>query len=155
MLLIVVSSAVVLAVLLALGLAIGQLKRQVHELSAQLAELSSRAHMDGDASAADAPLPAARGVPREDAAAPEPVPVITEIPGGRADDVDLTRTRVASVTLARPLIKVAALSHGVRRALGGEQRMRVRYTMRQELRRQRKMRRRRRASQAPSPGWRP
>lgn len=82
------------------------------------------------------------------------VPVITAI-SDPLDDVDLRTRRVASVTLARPLIKVAALSYGVRRALDDEHRLRVRLTMRRELKRQRKMRRRRRAGQAPSQGWTP
>jgi hypothetical protein len=74
--------------------------------------------------------------------------VITAMP--EADDADLTARRVVSVTLARPLIKVAALSYGIRRALDDENRFKVRYAMRRELRRQRKMRRRRRAGRAPS-----
>ena len=84
----------------------------------------------------------------------EDVPVITAL-ADEVDDVDLTTRRVASVTLARPLIKIAALSFGVRRALDDESRMRVRLTMRRELKRQRKMRRRRRAGRAPSQGWVP
>jgi len=84
----------------------------------------------------------------------EEVPVITAL-ADQVDDVDLTTRRVASVTLARPLIKMAALSYGVRRALDDEHRMRVRLTMRRELKRQRKMRRRRRAGRAPSQGWVP
>jgi hypothetical protein len=81
------------------------------------------------------------------------VPVITALPT-RIDEPDLTVSRVASITVARPLIKVAALSYGLRRALGDERRFRIRYAMRVELRRQRKMRRRRRAGGAPSTGWR-
>jgi hypothetical protein len=81
------------------------------------------------------------------------VPVITGISDG--DDVDLGATRVASVTLARPLIKATAFSHGVRHALHEEQRMRISYAMRKELRRQRKMRRRRRAQRSRSEGWVP
>jgi hypothetical protein len=93
--------------------------------------------------------------PVVDEAAPvEDVPVITAL-ADQVDDVDLTTRRVASVTLARPLIKVAALTYGVRRALDDEHRLRVRLTMRRELKRQRKMRRRRRAGRAPSQGWVP
>ena len=82
----------------------------------------------------------------------EPVPVITRLPDD--DDLDITARRVASVTLARPLIKIASISYGLRRALDDERRFKVRYAMRQEFRRQRKMRRRRRAGPAPSIGWR-
>jgi hypothetical protein len=72
------------------------------------------------------------------------------IDGGEAD---LSTARIASVTLGGPLIKVAAFSHGVRHALDEEQRMRISYAVRKELRRQRKMRRRRRGDQAPSKRW--
>ncbi|MFY9916558.1 MAG: hypothetical protein WAK18_17930, partial [Nocardioidaceae bacterium] len=81
------------------------------------------------------------------------VPLITDISHRRADADDLTTARIASVTLGGPLIKVAAFSHGVRRALDEEQRMRISYAVRKELRRQRKLRRRRRSEQAPSKGW--
>jgi len=95
----------------------------------------------GDPGACDEPSPEA-----------EHVAVITRM--SDPVDVDLTTRRVASVTLARPLIKVASLSYGLRRALDDEHRFRVRWTMRQELKRQRKMRRRRNRAQAPSQGWR-
>ncbi len=81
------------------------------------------------------------------------VPLITDISQRRADAGDLTTARIASVTLGGPLIKVAAFSHGVRRALDEEQRMRISHAVRKELRRQRKLRRRRRNEQAPSKGW--
>ena len=81
-----------------------------------------------------------------------PVPLITGI-GEPSGEDELTTARIASVTLGGPLIKVAAFSHGVRRALDEEQRMRISYAVRKELRRQRKLRRRRRADQAPSKGW--
>ena len=62
--------------------------------------------------------------------------------------------RVASVTLARPLIKVAALSYGFRRALDDEQRFRMRYAMRQELKRQTQNASTPPRRRAPSKGWR-
>jgi len=83
----------------------------------------------------------------------EDVSVITRLDGD--PDPDLTTARIASVTLGGPLIKVAALSHGVRRALREEHRMRIAYVVRKEMRRQRKMRRRGRAERAPSQRWRP
>jgi len=88
------------------------------------------------------------------ARASQEVPIITALVDP-VDEIDLTTRRVASVTLARPLIKIAAFSFGVRRALDDESRMRVRLAMRRELKRQRKMRRRRRAGRAPSQGWVP
>jgi hypothetical protein len=93
--------------------------------------------------------------------AEQDVTVITDIsarlrgvsdPASGVED-DLSTARLASVTLGGPLIKVAAFGHGVRHALDEEQRMRISYAVRKELRRQRKMRRRRRVDQAPSRGW--
>jgi hypothetical protein len=76
--------------------------------------------------------------------------VITPMPIGPPEvEPDLSVSRVASVTLAGPLIKVAAFSHGVRRALAEESRMRVAYAFRKELRRQRKVRRKRSAARPP------
>ncbi|MDQ3485019.1 MAG: hypothetical protein M3445_06365 [Actinomycetota bacterium] len=85
----------------------------------------------------------------------EDVRVITNLDDHPDPDRDLTTARIASVTLGGPLIKVAALSHGVRRALREEHRMRIAYVVRKELRRQRKVRRRGRADGAASEGWRP
>jgi hypothetical protein len=84
----------------------------------------------------------------------EPVAVITGMAAEQADDLDLSVSRVASVTLAGPLVKIAAFSHGLRRALDEESRMRISYAMRKELKRQRKLRRQR-ARHATSTGWRP
>ena len=83
----------------------------------------------------------------------EDVSVITRLDVDPGDDP--TTARIASVTLGGPLIKVAAFSHGVRRALREEHRMRIAYVMRKEMRRQRKIRRRRRSEPTPSQGWRP
>jgi hypothetical protein len=49
---------------------------------------------------------------------------------------------VLSATLGEPLVKAVAFSHGVRRALSAESRNRIRFAMRQELRRTRRRRRR-------------
>jgi hypothetical protein len=85
------------------------------------------------------------------------VPLITAMSEPSAldgvDGVELNGARVDSVTLSGPLIKAAAFTHGVRRALAEEPRMRIHYGMRKELRRQRKMRRRRRSGRGPSEGW--
>ncbi len=103
----------------------------------------------------ETPPPAADEVDEADESdeAAAAVPLITDISHQRDDADDLTTARIASVTMGRPLIKVAAFSHGVRRALDEEQRMRISYAVRKELRRQRKLRRRRRNEQAPSKGW--
>lgn len=101
--------------------------------------------------------PAATGpAADEHPTADEDVTVITDISDrlrGLDGEDDVTTARIASVTLGGPLIKVAAFSHGVRHALDEEQRMRIAYAVRKELRRQRKMRRRRRTGQAPSKRW--
>src|SRR5262245_22313012 len=91
----------------------------------------------------------------DDAGHTDHVAIITEISDrlGVAGDDELTRAKIASVTLGGPLIKVAAFSHGVRHALDEEQRMRISYAVRKELRRQRKMRRRRRTRQSLSKEW--
>jgi hypothetical protein len=49
---------------------------------------------------------------------------------------------VLSATLGEPLVKAVALAHGVRRALAPESRNRIRFAMRQEVRRSRRQRRR-------------
>ncbi|MGN6162081.1 MAG: hypothetical protein ACTHOG_10330, partial [Marmoricola sp.] len=48
---------------------------------------------------------------------------------------------VLSATVGEPLVRFAALAHGVRRALTAENRNRIRFEMRRELRRARKARR--------------
>ena len=129
---------------IALAFVVGRLSAQVRQLTGELSALAI-----GPAS----PVVASEHKGREDEARDVSVPVITRLPDGD-DDLDVTARRVASVTLARPLIKVASISYGLRRALDDEHRFKVRYAMRQEFRRQRKMRRRRRAGRAPSMGWR-
>jgi hypothetical protein len=49
---------------------------------------------------------------------------------------------VLSATLGEPLVRALALAHGVRRALSAESRNRIRFAMRQEVRRTRRQRRR-------------
>jgi hypothetical protein len=92
-------------------------------------------------------------VPRE-RIAPELVPdapdfVITHV--GEPDDADVDSARpaelvvpdrlVLSATLGEPLVKVAAFSHGVRRALSAESRNRIWFEMRREVRSSRRRRR--------------
>jgi hypothetical protein len=142
--------AVTFAVAVALMLAVVTvgLGRQVRRLQTEVQVLAqSRAA-------------AVREEPREPSApsrAREGDLVLTPTPLGPPEvEPDLSVIRVVSVTLAGPLIKVAAFSHGVRRALAEESRMRVAYAFRKELRRQRKMRRKRAAGRPPrSQGRRP
>ncbi len=149
----VVTGCALAIVLLAVGVV--SLTRRLSRLSRQVEQLQ-RVPAATPASAPDSPqssTPAstgrlAAGVPDD-----EEITVITHL------DVDPgptpTTARVASVALGGPLIKAAAFTHGVRHALREEQRMRIAHVVRKELRRQRKTRRRRRAEQAPSQGWRP
>jgi hypothetical protein len=132
-------------VLLVLAYAVGRLQGEVKRLRRDL----EVAHSEPARPAAEQPADA---LPIEIVSASDEsdeVPVITAI-DQRGDELDLSVGRVASVTLARPLIKVAAFSHGLRRALGDENRFRMRHAMRQEFKRQRKSRRRRRAGRAPA-----
>jgi hypothetical protein len=71
------------------------------------------------------------------------VAVITRLNDADAVPADLTTARIALVALGRPLIKGAAFAYGVRSALDDEHRLRMTLAFRRELRRQRKLRRRR------------
>lgn len=146
----IVSAAAAVIVLLALTLS---LTRQVRRLGSEVRGLTQveDANVTGRARAIVAVAPC--GAHRDEGTA-----VITSVPIGPAEaGPDLHMTRVASVALAGPLIKVAAFSHGVRRALDEETRMRIAYAFRKELRRQRRLRRRRAATAGPprKEGWRP
>lgn len=57
------------------------------------------------------------------------------------DPVQVPDRLVLSATLGGPLVKAAAFTHGVRRALSAENRNRIRFQMRQEVRAARKRRR--------------
>ena len=82
---------------------------------------------------------------------PDAVVSITDVSSQPRDDFNVSR--VASVTLARPLLKAAALSYGLRRALDTDSRLRIAHAMRKELKQQQKLRRRRAAHRAPSQEW--
>ena len=70
----------------------------------------------------------------------DPAYVITD--AGERPEPNVTDAVVLSATLGEPLVKVAAFSHGVRRALSAESRNRIWFEMRREVRRARKQRRR-------------
>lgn len=148
-------------VVVLLGYAVWRLSRQLRELSEQVNRRADQPNLASPRSVASrfesANRDSEHGHHRESHAEAEPVSVITGMSpiDQPTDDVDMSTSRVASVTLAGPLIKVAAFSHGVRRALDDEHRMRVAYAVRKELKQQRKMRRRRNARSGPSQGWRP
>ncbi|MFL6171892.1 MAG: hypothetical protein ACJ716_03265 [Marmoricola sp.] len=79
--------------------------------------------------------------------APEPAYLITDVgtprrPAVPADEQIAVPDRlVLSATLGEPLVKVAALGHGLRRALSPESRNRIWFEMRREVRAARKRRR--------------
>jgi hypothetical protein len=83
---------------------------------------------------------------------PRPVALITAMASEPPDETAPSVTRVVSVTFAEPLIKVAALSHGLQHALREESRMRIGYAVRRELKRQRKLRRRQPSGRAAARG---
>lgn len=124
---------VLLAVVAALAVgcvaAVLGLRRQVHRLETEVAALRT---------IATAEVSSARRPARNDAK----VPVITCLPAPGAPTLpDPTFGRAVSVTAAGPLMKLAALSFGMRRALDEESRMRIGYAFRRELRRQRRLQR--------------
>lgn len=74
-----------------------------------------------------------------------PVPaefVITDAGEPRAEPAPVADRLVLSATLGEPLVKAAALSHGLRRALSARSRNRIWFEVRREVRRARKQRRR-------------
>lgn len=151
----VVGTLVVLV--LALGLLVWQLRSEVRRLKAEVTSLRlvHGSQPPGEDGPDRRPIPPAPTLSSSDSTR-EPVPLITALAEDRpTNDDDLSAARIASVTLGPPLIKIAAFSSGVRRALSDEQRMRVSYAVRKELRRQHKLRRRRRRSAMAPEGGRP
>jgi hypothetical protein len=165
-----VVALVALAVTLLLGVSVLRLGRAVDRLRAEVAFLVEPSH-ESTAAAAEARMTARRPA---QSAGRDALPIGQTLPSehGPDDDVlrptplgapavepDLSTTRVASVTLSGPLLKVAAFSSGVRHAFEEETRMRVAYAFRKELRRQHRVRRKRDAARAAGPprdgGWHP
>ena len=64
-----------------------------------------------------------------------------ELDRAATDGVEVPDRLVLSATLGEPLVKVAAFSHGVRRALSAESRNRIWFEMRREVRASRRRRR--------------
>jgi len=141
------AAALVLGVL---GVVVVGLQRRVRRLDAELRSLRE---------VVASPQPAARLSPQQtphSAPVAERVPVITDFRAGRPEDPPVpTLARVVSVVVAGPMVKVAAFSHGVRRALDDETRVRVAYAFRKELKQQRKLQRLQPDRPPRSEGWRP
>ncbi|MGI8702837.1 MAG: hypothetical protein ACR2JU_16835 [Nocardioidaceae bacterium] len=134
--LIALAAAVVLAVLAVL---VATLLSRVRRLDAELERLRAAAPPQRQAAVGQPTAePAAVGrQPNDDAVA-----VITGVRADRQPDLpEPSLGRVVSATMAEPMIRVAALSHGLRRALDEESRMRIAFAFRKELRRQRRLQR--------------
>lgn len=137
--------AVCLIAVVALCVLLVSLRSQVRRLTSRLEER--------DAQPPAAPEPGAEPVSAA-GAAEVAVPVITALATDRREvESAPSGWRVASVTLAEPLIKVVSFSYGLRRALDEERRLSYRLAVRKELRRQRKARRQRRLHPVHQ-GWR-
>lgn len=161
---VIVSALVVCLVLVVvLVVVVRRLQASVETLSRQVQANASTAPA---ASMASGRRPASGATPLRPASAPseslggaaragdesaEAVVSITDVSTQPRDHFNVTR--VASVTLARPLLKAAALSYGLRRALDTDSRLRIAHAMRKELKQQQKLRRRRAAHRAPSQEW--
>jgi hypothetical protein len=93
---------------------------------------------------------------RQTTAATPAVPsefVITTAGTGDVTTSEAPDRPVLSMTVGEPLVRLAALGYGVRRALSAQSRNRIRFEMRREVRRARKERRRAaRRSRPTSPG---
>jgi hypothetical protein len=76
-------------------------------------------------------------------AADDPAYVITHVgePEDATDQLPVSDRLVLSATVGEPLVKVAAFSHGLRRALSAESRNRIWFEMRREMRASRRRRR--------------
>jgi hypothetical protein len=104
-------------------------QRETESLRQRLDELAG----DGRAASGGAAAPAAA----------DPAFVITHVgePEDTADQLPVSDRLVLSATLGEPLVKVAAFSHGLRRALSAESRNRIWFEMRREMRASRRRRR--------------
>lgn len=134
-------------ILVVLGVVVVRLQGRVRRLDAELHSLREV-------------IGAPRQQPPPQTADPGPsaesVPVITDFRDDRREEPPApSLVRVVSVVLAGPMVKVAAFSHGVRRALDDESRMRVAYAFRKELKRQRKIQGQQPGRPPRSEGWRP
>jgi hypothetical protein len=162
------AGAAAMLLLVAVVLSVTRRRRSRHDLEAMLVaaqhesdvlrhrleELTGRP-VPGSAGAAAGYLEelfGAAGVPQQRTPVERRMPeqadfVITHIgePGLDAEDasdgVVVPDRLVLSATLGEPLVKVAAFSHGVRRALSAESRNRIWFEMRREVRASRRRRR--------------
>ncbi len=102
-------------------------RAETEELRRQLEELAGRIERPAAPAEAEFVITSV-GEPRPDGVQPGPLEVPDRL--------------VLGATLGGPLVKAAAFTHGLRRALSAESRNRIRFAMRQEVRRSRRERRR-------------
>ena len=148
----VLGAAALLALVLVVVLFVGR-GRTERELSAAHADLASlRAQMEalteqlaaqGGAGDRDRPGPRRREATTSD---DDPGYVITQVGDLTVDRIAaeparIDRTLFADLLLRETVVKTASLAHGLRVALAPETRNRIRFEMRQEVRRARKLRR--------------
>lgn len=73
--------------------------------------------------------------------------------GTSGPPVEVPDRAVLSLTLGRPLVKVAAFAYGVGRALSPQNRNRIAFEMKREMKRSRKQRRREQRRRTRTPGF--
>jgi hypothetical protein len=118
--------------------------RESDDLRHRLEELASRRDRTGATTTrGPAYLEELFGESRDEHAGGQPAEfVITRAGDPNVPAVQVPDRLVLSATLGEPMVKVAAFSHGVRRALRAESRNRIWFEMRREVRAARKRRRR-------------
>lgn len=139
------AAVVAVAVVLALLLLVLRRDRRLREAEAALvAELAAARAESADLHQRLAELERSAGRPGVEV--PPAEFLITDagrdVPAQPGESGRVPDRLVLSATLGEPLVRTVALAHGVRRALSAESRNRIRFAMRQELRRTRRRRRR-------------
>jgi hypothetical protein len=115
-------------------------------LVAVLVPLAGRRRLQAQLDAARADVDALRATVEELAAAPPAAPsspefVITSLPERAGTDLAVPPGQFASAALGESLVRAVSLAHGVRRALSAENRNRIRFEVRREVKRSRRRRR--------------
>ncbi|QWZ09389.1 hypothetical protein KRR39_06350 [Nocardioides panacis] len=140
------AAVVVVASVVAVAVSLSGRRRLQAQLDAARADVDALRSTVADLAAAPPPAapPVAPPVPDD-----EPEFVITSLPAGsppRPDragtDLAVPAGQFASVALGESLVRVVSLGHGVRRALSAENRNRIRFEIRREVKRSRRQRRR-------------
>ena len=114
-------------------------------LVAVLVTLAGRRRLQAQLDAARADVDALRATVEELAAPPaapsSPEFVITSLPERVGTDLAVPPGQFASAALGESLVRAVSLAHGVRRALCAENRNRIRFEVRREVKRSRRQRR--------------